>query len=148
MRWIKWDDLLRDQFDLEGNETGWGVNLSSNIKLGRHVAKLQVAYGEGIQNYFNDAPVDIAIRTNFGNPRTPIVGVALPALGVVAFIDLNWSDTWTSTIGYSLVDIDNTDGQSEDAYHKGQYALANILYYPVTNVIPGAGGSVGRSRKL
>ena len=29
-----WDDLLEDQFDLNGSATGWGINLSSNLKLG------------------------------------------------------------------------------------------------------------------
>jgi hypothetical protein len=137
VRWIRWDDLLDDEFDLNGEETGWGVNLSSNLNLGRHVARLQVAYGEGIQNYFNDAPVDIGIRTNLGDLRRPIVGEALPILGVVAFMDLNWSDRWTSTVGYSLVDIDNSDGQADDAFRTGHYALGNILYHPVTNVFLG-----------
>ncbi len=137
VRWIEWDDLLEDQFDLDGDEVGWGVNLSSNVNLGEHVAKLQVAYGEGIENYMNDAPVDIGIRTNFGAPRRPIVGEALPVLGIVAFIDFNWSDKWTSTAGYSMLEIDNSDGQADDAFHEGQYALANILYYPVTNVMLG-----------
>ena len=69
-----------------------------------------MVYGEGIQNYMNDAPVDVGIQNNFSNPRTPVVGEALPVLGIVAFLDLNWSDEWTSTVGYSMVDIDNSDG--------------------------------------
>ena len=55
----------------------------------------------------------------------------------MAFLDLNWSDKWTSTVGYSMVDIDNTDGQTDDAFKKGQYALANLLYYPTTGVLLG-----------
>ena len=144
VRFIKWDDLLPDQFDLEDGEVGWGVNVSSNVKLGKHVARLQAVYGEGIQNYFNDAPVDVGIRLNAGNARTPIVGEALPVLGIVAFIDLNWNDNWTSTAGYSLVDIDNTDGQTDDAFKTGHYALANILYYPVKNVFLGPEVQWGR----
>ena len=31
------------------------------------------------------------------------------------------------------VRITNSDGQAPEAFHLGQYALANILYYPVTN---------------
>jgi hypothetical protein len=85
----------------------------------------------------NDAPVDVGIQTNASNPRTPIVGKALPLLGISAFIDLNWGDEWTSTAGYSLVDIDNTDAQTADAFKKGQYALANILYHPAPNVMLG-----------
>ena len=34
LRSIKWDDILADQFDLSGDATGWGMNLSSNLKFG------------------------------------------------------------------------------------------------------------------
>ena len=140
-RYMTWDDLLEDDpFDLNGHDWGWGVNLSSNIKVGKHVAKLQAVYGEGIENYMNDAPVDVGIVTNFGDPRRPIIGEALPVLGIVAFMDFNWSDKWTSTAGYSRVDIQNSDGQRADAFRDGQYALANLLYYPVEDVM--AGGEV------
>jgi hypothetical protein len=138
LRQMKWDDLNTDEFDLSGDATGWGINLSSNLKLaGKHVARLQVAFGEGVQNYWNDAPVDVGIVRTPGNPRTPIEGEALPILGIVAFLDLNWNDEWTSTVGYSLVDIDNSDGQSDDAFKKGQYALANLLFHPTPNVFLG-----------
>ncbi len=137
LRQIKWDDLNTDQFDLSGDATGWGINVSSNIKFGKHVARLSFVYGEGIQNYMNDAPVDVGIENNFANPRTPIVGKALPLLGVVAFLDLNWNAKWTSTVGYSMLDIDNSDAQTDDAFKKGQYALANILYYPTPSVFLG-----------
>jgi hypothetical protein len=138
VREIKWDDLNNDQYDLTGSATGWGFNLSSNIKIAKkHVARLQVAYGDGVQNYWNDAPVDIGIQNNLSNPRTPVVGKALPILGVVAFLDLNWNEKWTSTVGYSLVDIDNSDGQTDNAFKKGQYALANALYHPTPDIFLG-----------
>jgi hypothetical protein len=137
VRWMRWDDILDDAFDLSGGATGWGINVSSNLKFAKHVARLQVVYGEGIENYFNDAPVDVGIERNPSNPRTPILGEPLPALGIVAFVDLNWSDRWTSTAGYSMVNITNSDGQSADAFHRGHYALGNILYYPLKNVFLG-----------
>ena len=80
LRQMKWDDLNTDQFDLSGDATGWGLNLSSNIKIAKkHVARLSVVYGEGIQNYMNDAPVDVGIERNLSNPRTPVTGKALPS---------------------------------------------------------------------
>jgi hypothetical protein len=36
-----------------------------------------------------------------------------------------------------MVDITNSNGQLPSAFHKGQYALANLLYYPVKNVMAG-----------
>ena len=88
VRYIEWDDLLDDQFDLSGDEVGWGLNLSSNIKLGDSTIRWSALYGEGIENYMNDAPADVGIRINSGNPRRPIEGELLPVLGISAFIDL------------------------------------------------------------
>lgn len=138
LRKIEWKDLNKDDtYDFSGGTTGWGINLSSNFKLGPHVFRGSVVYGEGIQNYMNDASVDIGLKETFQNPSRPVQGTALPMLGVVAFLDLNWSDKWTSTVGYSLLDMDNSNGQSADAFGKGQYALANILYHPVPNLFYG-----------
>jgi hypothetical protein len=137
LREMKWDDLNNDQYNLSGSATGWGVNVSSNLKLQKHMARLSVVYGAGIENYMNDAPVDIGVKNNLSNPVTPVVGKALPVLGVVAFLDLNWNAKWTSTVGYSLVNIDNSDAQAANAFKRGQYALANILYYPTSNLFLG-----------
>jgi len=145
LRKISWDDLLDDQYDLSGSATGWGLNFSSNLKpTSRDVIRLQVMYGEGVENYMNDAPVDIGIARNPGNTVSPIKGVAIPILGIVAFVDHGWSDTWSSTVGYSLTDHDNTEGQTPDAYRRGHYALFNLLYTPVPNVMMGGEFQWGR----
>ena len=31
--------------------------------------------------------------------------------------------------------MDNEDGQADDAFKKGQYAVANLAYYPVKNAM-------------
>jgi len=36
-----------------------------------------------------------------------------------------------------LVNITNSDAQQPDAYKIGHYALANLLYYPATNMMAG-----------
>lgn len=137
VRRIEWDDLQDDEYDLSGGVTGWGLNLSTNVNLGPHVFRGSVVYGKGMENYMNDAPVDVGIKNNFSNPVSPIKGTALPVLGLSAFLDLNWNEEWTSTIGYSYLEIDNSDGQADDAFRMGQYALANILYHPLPNLFFG-----------
>ena len=123
---------------------GWGLSLSSNLKFGEDVLRLQGVYGEGIQNYFNDAPVDVAPKSATG----PLEGKALPVTGIVAFLDHKWNAKFTSSVGYSSVDIDNSDGQADDAFKAGQYALANLLYTPVPNVMMGIeGGWIHRDNK-
>jgi hypothetical protein len=149
VREIKWDDLNNDQYNLTGSATGWGFNFSSNIKIAKkHVARLQAAYGDGVQNYWNDAPVDIGIQNNLGDPRRPVLGKALPILGIVAFLDLNWNERFTSTVGYSLVNIDNSDGQRADAFKKGRYALANVLYHPTPAIFLGPEIQWGKRENL
>lgn len=138
LRHLEWDDLGTDQYDLAGSATGWGLNLSSNLKLGKpNTLRLQVVYGEGIQNYMNDATSDIGIVPNPGNPVSPIKGVALPLLGIVAFLDHSWSDEWSTAVGFSTFDMDNASGQSDDAFAAGRYALVNLLHYPAPNVMIG-----------
>jgi hypothetical protein len=145
LRVIKWDDVLDDQFDLSGSATGWGLNFSSNVKAGASdTIRLQLAFGEGIQNYMNDAPVDIGIVNQFQNPVTPITGEPLPIVGIVAFLDHTWNERFTTSVGYSRTDIDNTEGQAPNAYKTGQYALGNVLYTPVPNVMVGGEFQWGR----
>ena len=137
LRRIEWEDTQDDDVDLDGGVTGWGINLSSNIKAGSNdVIKLQVAYGEGIENYMNDAPVDVGLEAVSGG-NFPAKGVALPVTGVVAFLDHTWNGKWTSSIGYSMLSIDNSDGQLPADFHSGQYAVANLLYYPAKNAMVG-----------
>ena len=81
LRYIKWDDVLEDQFDLSGSDVGWGINLSSNVKFGNNVLRLQGVYGEGIENYMNDAPADLGPRNNFSDPIRPIQGGCRPRAG-------------------------------------------------------------------
>jgi hypothetical protein len=145
LRLIKWDDVLNDQFDLSGDATGWGVNLSSNLKPTKNdTIRLQFVFGEGIQNYMNDSPVDIGVENNLGNPVTPLVGKAIPIIGTVVFLDHTWNQKFSTTIGYSHQDNDNTNAQAPNAFRVGHYALGNVLYYPVPNVTVGGEFQWGR----
>jgi hypothetical protein len=147
LRDISWEDHEAPPVDLSGSVLGWGINLSSNLKAGEgNVLRLQLVYGEGIENYMNDAPVDVAPKQNPGSTTKPFEGVALPVTGVVAFLDHTWNDKMTSSIGYSQVTIDNSDAQTADAFHLGNYALANLLFTPVPNFMWGV--EVGWIRRL
>jgi hypothetical protein len=35
------------------------------------------------------------------------------------------------------MDVDNSNGQAADAYHRGHYASGNLLYYPAENAMVG-----------
>lgn len=143
---IKWRDISDTAtIQLNGSAVRWGGTVSTNINLGKKaVFKLQGVYGEGMENYMNDAPVDVGVQRDSGNVNQPIKGVALPVWGVTAFIDVNWSKLFSSSFGYSVETIDNSDLQSASAYKQGQYGLVNLLYYPVPNVMAGIEYNFGR----
>jgi len=48
---------------------------------------------------------------------------------------------WSSSIGYSFVEVTNTNFQNssgaDGAFHKAQYASVNLLAYPADNVMLG-----------
>jgi hypothetical protein len=148
VREMRWDDNTLDGFVLSGSEVGWGLNLSSNVRFSTGTAKLSIVYGEGIQNYMNDAPVDVAAQSQPDDPLTPFTGEALPVLGLVAFYDHTWSDRFTSSIGYSMLEVGNTDLQTPDTFKRGDYALVNLLYSPVEDMMVGGEVQYGRRENL
>jgi hypothetical protein len=139
LRYIAYDDLLTtDQFNLSGHVWGGGISVSSGLKpTPNDLIHLQIIEGQGIENYFNDAPIDVGVQKNPGNAVTPVIGKALGDFGLVAYLDHNWNDKMSSSIGYSRVDISNSDGQAANAYKSGQYFSANLLFTPVKNVLFG-----------
>jgi DcaP outer membrane protein len=144
-RYIAWDDNAPTAMkDISGHTYGWGVNASSNVGVGaKDTIKMSFVYGHGVENYMNDAPVDVAPKVT-NNIHTPITGDALPVLGVVAFYDHYWNDKFSSTIGYSMVNISNAALQTPDAFHRGHYALTDLLYNPAKNVTLGGEYIYGR----
>ncbi|MGC2615711.1 MAG: DcaP family trimeric outer membrane transporter [Terracidiphilus sp.] len=145
-RKISWVDLnATPTLNIHGTVYGWGINASGNAKFDKaDTGRFSVVYGHGIQNYMNDAPIDVGVKNNFGNPTNPITGVPLPVLGIVAFDDHNWNERFSSTVGYSYENISNSAQELGSDFHQGHYALANLLYYPTKNVMMGGEFQFGR----
>jgi hypothetical protein len=142
---VRWVDTSGGPLNLTGHAVGWGWNISSNVKFTKKdVGKFSVVYGKGIENYMNDAPVDIGVKHNLTSPVTPVVGVPLPVVGVVAFLDHNWSEQLSTSVGYSFENISNSNAQLPTAFHQGDYALANLLYHPIKAVTIGGEFQFGR----
>ena len=135
---LKWKDtrVNRGGTDLSGSVTGWGLNFSAVLNLAKStVFRGSYVYGEGIENYMQDAPNDVGTVIT-GNPSKPIDGKALPVSGIVAWIDHNWSPVCWTSLGYSTVSIDNTEtAKGTTSYKKGQYALLTIGTTPFTNTM-------------
>jgi hypothetical protein len=123
----------------EGSETGWGINVGSVINLfEKDAIRLQVVYGEGIASYMNDGGMDLAPAANWNSGvLTDLEAEAVALTGALAYYDHWWSDRWSSSIGYSITKVDNTNFQDPGAFSKIDYASGNLLYYPAENVMVG-----------
>ena len=155
LRKISWEDTNDDDVDLSDTVWGYGANITSALNFGKNdVGRFGFTYGTGIQNYFNDAPVDVGIDVtcevnpndaNLGKSGNPCIrGKTLPILGLSAFLDHRWNKNFTSALGWSMINISNSNGQLPDAFRQGHYALGNLAWYPVDNVMIGGEFQWGR----
>ncbi|HEY2648224.1 MAG TPA: DcaP family trimeric outer membrane transporter, partial [Puia sp.] len=80
LRSIQWtDQSVNSPYDESGSVVGWGLHLSTVLNITKNdVFRGSFVYGEGVENYMNDAPVDVGVVQNPGNARTPVKGKALP----------------------------------------------------------------------
>ena len=87
----------------------------------------------------NDGGMDIAPTTTAEGPPAAeaIASEAVPLTGALAYYDHYWNSSWSSSIGYSLTQVANTSLQTTGAFHKGQYASTNLLWYPADKVMIG-----------
>jgi len=124
---------------VEGSETGWGVNVGAVFNvLDRDAVRLQVVYGEGIASYMNDGGMDLAPSASFDEQTlTGLESEAVPLTGVLAYYDHWWNERWSSSIGYSYTEVDNTNFQDPGSFNKADYASANLLYYPAERLMIG-----------
>lgn len=124
-----------------GHKTGWGLDLTSSFNLSLATVRLGAVYGRGIATYMNDGGMDLApaISTVFLPPSVILIpkAEAVKLFGLSAYVDFNWSKQWTSSIGYSFDKVDNTNFQDPTAFHKGEYASANLLWHPAGNIFTG-----------
>ncbi len=116
-------------------EVGWGINTSAGLYTwGKDQAKLQVVYGEGIGNYMNDGGLDIA-------PDSANIlladAEAVPLWGISTYYDHYWNEQWSTSFGWSGIDLDTSDGQAQTEFKRGQIAQINLLHYPREHVMLG-----------
>jgi hypothetical protein len=135
LRQVGYQNSLTPDNNPSGTKTGYGLNLSGAFKvLGTDSLTWQLVSGKAIASYMNDGGVDLAPgRIVLGNTSAE----AVSTLGWLAYYNHFWSDKWSSTIGFSQHQQDNTDGQTGTAFRRGSYGNLNVLYYPAKNVTTG-----------
>ena len=150
VRDIDWDDVLDDTFDLSAAAPPAGASASARTSSSRKHDVLRAAgvYGEGIQNYFNDAPVDVGVENNLAQPAYAAQrqGAARSSASSPTSTTLERRSARARSAS-RWSDIDNTDAQAPDAFHNGQYASANLLYHAGAERHDGRRVPVGPARE-
>jgi hypothetical protein len=148
-RKIGFDTLGTPGNEPTGSEFGWGINAGAVVKVSLATLRLSAVYGKGIATYMNDGGMDLApsaalIPTPpiFPPPPLPplnqlLSAEAVPLLGLMAYVDLQWTPSLSSSLGYSITRVDNTNFQEATAYHRGDYASGNLLWTPVDRLLTG-----------
>ena len=146
LRRINWDDTRDDAFDLSGSATGWGMNLSSALKATKSDV-VRLAFVVRRRHPERDERLAGRHRHREQPRRSGDAGrrQADPDRRRSACSSITtWNKKFSSAVGYSWQDNDNTDAQAPDAFRRGHYALGNLLYYPVPNVMVGGELQWGR----
>ena len=115
------------------DDYGWGLNFTGGIKvLERDQVLFQVAVGEGIADYMNDAS-GLGIDGVYDGSDLEALGTFG---GVIAYQHW-WHKQWDSYFVYSYASVDNSDAQAPSAYHAAHYMAANIRWHPAERVMMG-----------
>ena len=61
----------------------------------------------------------------------------MKGIGWLLYYNRQWSERWTSSIGFSEHRQFTTQGQNDDAYEVGQYGNVNVLFHPTPGMYVG-----------
>ena len=137
VRRIGYETIGTDDNEPRGHKTGWGLDLTSSLKASLATFHLSAVYGRGIATYMNDGGMDLAPSVAVIPGGIVPSAEAVKLFGMMAYVDLAWSKQFSSSIGYSFDKVNNTNFQEVTAFQKGQYASANLLYYPNDKMLTG-----------
>ena len=119
----------------QSDETfGWGVNLSGSYQLStQNNVKYQFVHGAGISRYINDPCCSYySSETGGSDAGFDSKGnlTAITATGGFVYLDHQWHDDVSSSVGVSFISLDNLSTQFDNAFHKSFYSTANLIWTP------------------
>jgi len=68
-------------------------------------------------------------------------------IGVVTFLDHTWTEKFSTSVGYSMIDV-ATPSCNRNSFERGHYGILNLMYYPVKNLMTGTEFQWGRRKNV
>jgi hypothetical protein len=116
----------------EESALGWGLNFSGMVPtIGKDKFGFAVTGGKGVGRQLNATQT-----TNADAVLTTSNLHTIPMAGGQANYQHYWTDTWRSSVMYSYVWNNNRKDQPNDAIHRVNYLLTNLVWnpYPLVHV--------------
>jgi hypothetical protein len=136
-RWISFEDPTGINAEPANTLFGWGVSGSAVLNtFGQDALRAQVDYGRGIAAYSNDCCFDLG-------PNANLRAQTLPLLNYMVYYDHWWNAKWSSAVGFSQNQQQNSAGQFDTDQFIGSYGSVNLLYRPIQNLLVGIEGLWG-----
>jgi len=114
---------------------GWAASLQGLVYIpGSRIQDyfmFSLTYGDGWGGVTNDVPTD-AVYDPLKNELE-----AITQLGWFAGYQHWWSPKFYSVFSYGVIDQDNEVAQADTAYHRTEYATANLTWTPMPNLLFG-----------
>jgi hypothetical protein len=111
---------------------GWGVAGSGKLVLpGRNNMVFEASYGKGAGAYYNDGPLN-----GVYDPVSSKI-ILLPLFAYYVGFEHEWSDSLSSAVLYSAIDVDNRDYLPASAGQKSKYFSLNLIWHPDTRQMYG-----------
>ncbi|MDN3651826.1 DcaP family trimeric outer membrane transporter [Thalassotalea ponticola] len=113
----------------------WGVNLSGAYAVSSaDTVKYQLVYGKGISRYLNDPCCNYyADQTGGADAGVNQQGDlrAIKAIGGFVYLDHQWQQSISSSVGLSYIELDNLASQFDNAFAKSLYTTLNVIWSPI-----------------
>ena len=107
LRQVGFQSINTPSGEPSGQKGAYGLNVSGVLKVfGKDTLSWQLAGGTGIASYMNDGGTDLA-------PDANLRAKAVKSLGWFAYYGHAWGDRWTSAIGASQHQQDNTSDEKQ-----------------------------------
>lgn len=74
-----------------------------------------VVTGEGIASYMNDGGADMGPEGTLADISAKLI----PLTAFHVYYDHSWNDKWTSAVGFSQNEVNNSSLQTDNAFKRG-----------------------------